>query len=66
MGRAVVAVVVFCLLACGCTSAVKLRNAATGATATCGPYYIDSGAHAEREARCISDYQRQGFERAPD
>ena len=53
----------------GCTTAVKLRNPATGATASCGPYYVDSGfsnAQAERESRCISDFQRQGFERVPE
>jgi len=51
-----------------CTEPVKMRNAATGEIASCGPYKngIITGAWAaEREARCISDYQRQGFERMP-
>jgi hypothetical protein len=67
MGRAAIAGI--CLLACGCTEAVKLRNPVTGATATCGPYMLEGlgqpASVAEREARCINDYQRQGFEREP-
>jgi len=49
----------------GCTSAVHMRNAATGATATCGPYADTINAPAY-EHQCISDYQRQGFERVSD
>lgn len=54
----------------GCTEAIKLRNSATGQTAECGPYYtgLDGGIGKgipAREAQCIGDYQRQGFERAP-
>ena len=54
----------------GCTDAVKLRNLATGQAVECGPYYtgmdggIGKGIPA-REAQCIADYQRQGFERTP-
>lgn len=61
------AAVAFVLAAC--SSAIKLRNPATGETATCGPYMLDSLAsdsQAQREARCLSDYQRQGFQRVPD
>jgi hypothetical protein len=52
----------------GCSETVKLRNPATGETATCGPYMLDSvgsDSQAQREARCISDYQRQGYQRVP-
>lgn len=54
----------------GCTDAVMLRNQATGQTAQCGPYWAGLSefrgpANAARESRCIDDYQRQGFERAP-
>lgn len=52
----------------GCGETIKLRNQSTGQTATCGPYMLDglgSNSQEQREARCISDYQRQGFERMP-
>lgn len=52
----------------GCSESIKLRNASTGQTAACGPYMLDavgSNSEEQREARCISDYQRQGFERMP-
>ena len=49
---------------CACTETVTMRNARTGETAACGPY-IDTWTTPEREGRCISDYQRQGFERTP-
>lgn len=48
----------------GCTSTIHLRNPATGQTAECGPY-TDTWTTPEREGRCISDFQRQGFERVP-
>lgn len=56
------------LLVTGCTSAVTLRHPITGVTVKCGPYAFDnlgrSAAVAmERERQCISDYQRQGYER---
>jgi hypothetical protein len=53
----------------GCTEAVTMQNKATGETATCGPYKngIITGAWAaQREAQCISDYQRQGYDRVPN
>lgn len=58
------------LVAAGCTQAVHLRNAQTGQLASCGPYangFWLGGADsdAEREARCLDDYQRIGFERVP-
>jgi hypothetical protein len=59
-----------CLGIGACTSAVKLRNPATGETASCGPYLMEGlgqpASVADREARCISDFQRQGFQRVPD
>ncbi|MDB5405617.1 MAG: hypothetical protein JWL84_529 [Rhodospirillales bacterium] len=48
----------------GCTDAITMRNKATGEVATCGPYESNNR-NALREAQCISDYQRQGYERAP-
>ena len=52
-----------------CTSAVALRHPATGAVATCGPYYtvgLYAFAASERERQCTQDYQRQGYQRAPE
>jgi hypothetical protein len=52
----------------GCTESIKMRNPKTGEIATCGPYPstgIPSLNTPARESQCISDYQRQGFERAP-
>ena len=62
--------VVFVLVAAlgGCTTTVVLRHPETGQTVKCGPYRttgISAMAGVEREARCIDDYQRQGFERVP-
>lgn len=50
----------------GCTSAVTLRHPQTGARVKCGPFAFIQGTAAEREARCIDDYQRQGYERVPE
>lgn len=50
----------------GCTSAVTLRHPQTGATVKCGPFAFIQSTAAEREARCIQDYQRQGYERVPE
>ena len=59
-----------CMLACACTSSVKLRNRATGETAQCGPYMTEGmgqpASVAQREARCLDDYERQGFARVGD
>jgi len=57
---------VFFLVLCACTAPIKMRNAATGQVATCGPYKETGLGTPEREAQCISDFQRQGYERAPD
>jgi hypothetical protein len=56
------------LAACNTTQPVYLHNPQTGEAATCGPYNYDpvtANVVLNREARCISDYQRQGYERAP-
>jgi hypothetical protein len=40
-----------------------------GRVAKCGPYDnrpLNSQASAIRERGCVEDYQRQGFERAPE
>jgi hypothetical protein len=58
-------IVALCLSAAACTSAIKMKNPATGQIATCGPY-ADTWTTPEREGRCISDYQRQGYQRVPD
>lgn len=55
------------LVLIGCTSVIPLRHV-DGREATCGPYYyygIFAFTATEREKGCISDYQRQGFERTP-
>lgn len=62
-------IVLLALALVGCTSAVKMQKASTGETAQCGPYGFGlafGGAQlAARESQCISDYQRQGYERMP-
>lgn len=64
-----IAIFIACAALAACTAPVQLRNPATGQTASCGPYMLDSlgsDSQAEREARCISDYQREGYERVPE
>ena len=56
------------LVLAGCTSAVTLRHA-DGRLVKCGPYNaygIHALAAADRERSCISDFQRQGCERAAE
>jgi hypothetical protein len=56
------------LSACTTTAPVYLRHPQTGQSASCGPYNSDpvtANVAASREARCITDYQRQGYERVP-
>jgi hypothetical protein len=70
MTRYVIAGAAACafMLVSGCTEAVKLYNPKTSQTAQCGPYYSDGWSNMEtayRESRCLDDYQRQGFVRAP-
>lgn len=58
---------VFVIFLTGCTSAIKMRHL-DGRVAECGGSYA-VGYHnfAARQANrdCVSDYQRQGFERVP-
>lgn len=63
MTRYSLILIAFCLSAC--TSAVQLQNPATGQRVQCGPY-ADTLSTAQRESQCISDYQRQGFQRVPN
>jgi uncharacterized lipoprotein YajG len=69
MRKSVIASAAALAFLAGCSTApVKLVNQKTGQTAQCGPYYSDGWENMEtayREARCIDDYQRQGFVRAP-
>jgi hypothetical protein len=59
-----------CSLFAGCSSeTVILRHSQTGATVTCGPYshYGYFGGDYKRSMpQCITEYQRQGFERIPN
>lgn len=63
-------IVVACTAVAACTDAIKLRNPATGATAQCGPYMLEGlgqpASVAQRETRCLDDYERQGYVRVPD
>jgi hypothetical protein len=60
------------VLVAGCmTDSVVLVHPQTQMAAQCGPYYFtgassglfSKAAAMERERDCISDYQRQGYER---
>lgn len=68
MKIAIAAAVTLLLSACS-TQPIYLANAA-GQTAQCGPFpatdYINASAAPYREAQCISDFQRQGYERVRD
>lgn len=55
------------LLLSGCTETIYLKNM-DGMVATCGPYPAAGASGvigAVRENQCITDYQRQGYERVP-
>jgi uncharacterized protein YceK len=66
----ILALLITVVLVAACTSAIKLQNPTTGATAQCGPYQLEGlgqpGSVAQREARCLDDVQRQGFVRVSD
>lgn len=53
----------------GCSTApVYLKHTETGQVVQCGPYPtggIQAAAGAFHENQCITDYQRQGYERVP-
>ena len=57
---------VYSLVGCS-TDAVLLRHGGTGKTVKCGPYSTTTReariAAVEHERGCITDYQRQGYER---
>ncbi len=53
------------LLLAACTAPITMQNPKTGQKVQCESY-MDNLAAAQREAQCISDYQRQGFERIPN
>lgn len=56
------------LAACNTTLPVHMRHPQTNQTAACGPYNygpFTAQVVESREQRCISDYQRQGYERSP-
>lgn len=62
--------VAVCLLAAGCsaTMPVYLKHIETGQIVQCGPFPnlgMRATAAAFHENQCITDYQRQGYERAP-
>jgi hypothetical protein len=55
-------------LATGCTFPVTLRHPETGAAVRCGPYYYTrtpavATAAGAKEARCVEEYERQGYVR---
>lgn len=60
-----------CAILVGCTTdPILLRHSTTGQMVKCGPYAAGGGTPAlaavQREAQCIGDYQRQGYERVPE
>jgi PBP1b-binding outer membrane lipoprotein LpoB len=66
------AILALALLLTGCvtlqTKPVTMKHA-DGRRVTCGPYPADgmrASAGAIQESRCIQDFQRQGYERAPE
>jgi len=64
-----VCLAVLCLVACAPIPVVQMRNPRTGETAKCGsgPWSsIQRGGALTWQRECIEDFQRQGWERAPD
>lgn len=56
---------VLAALAAGCTAPITLQNR-QGQTTTCGYYAMgSSGVYAEREAKCINDFNALGYYRMP-
>ena len=56
------------LAACNTTQPIYMRHPQTNQAAACGPYNygpFTSRVVEKREQRCITDYQRQGYERSP-
>lgn len=57
-----------CVALAACSSPIMLRDS-MGRMASCGPYPalgVSGIIGAEREKQCITDYQRQGYERVPN
>lgn len=54
------------LLLAGCVSGVTLRHPTSGQTVKCGPYALKYGVGYQELDRCLDDYQRQGYQRAPE
>lgn len=53
------------LFLAGCTTTIRMMHP-DGREATCGPYFTEGAlGHqaAERERRCLDDYEQQGFRR---
>ncbi len=67
--RLVFFVLVVALPVAACTDAVPMKNSQNGQIAKCGPYAADwfagGDSQTQREAECIRDFQRQGYERMP-
>jgi hypothetical protein len=56
---------VLAILVAGCTQAIPMKSAQTGQVAQCGPYLLIIPTNAAREAECVQDFRRQGYERMP-
>jgi hypothetical protein len=67
--RAGIFILVIGLSLAGCTDSISMKNSQTGQIAKCGPYasdlWVGGDTQAQREAQCIRDFQRQGYERLP-
>jgi hypothetical protein len=64
--RRLAVVVISVVLGSGCTFPVTLRHPESGATVRCGPYYYTrtpavATAAGAKEARCVEEYERQGY-----
>ncbi len=64
----IVAIGCFWLAACGITETVILRYPETGKKVECDPYgyFGHSNKGLVFLRTCVQDYQRQGYERAPE
>ncbi len=64
-----ISIAILCLFAAGCSTApVYLKHTQSGQIVQCGPFPtggVQAAAGALHENQCITDYQRQGYERVP-